>query len=256
MALQYLASYPRHTGERGDVVQADSAARSWRGASRFRPSRLVSHPIGRRLAIAAVSLVALSVVARAIGRFADVPSRSAFGEFLDTFDVVLEHNLPAWFSVVVLAGAAVATAVWARQAAEDRMRWRVVAAAFAWVSFDEMTSVHELLNDPTAPAGPGRYRWVFFAAPVVLALSLWILPALRRLPRDIAASMVIAAVLYIGGAIGIEFVSGFFVGTDFVFAAIAHVEELAEMLGVVLYLDVMLRIGATARLEPASARVA
>jgi hypothetical protein len=74
-------------------------------------------------------------------------------------------------------------------------------------------------------------------------------PVLRAVSPPIQRLLVASGILYVGGAVGLEVLSGFFVGTDVVYGAIAHGEEFLEMAGVVLFIEAMLRLLRVPRTE-------
>ncbi|HVR32602.1 MAG TPA: hypothetical protein VMS74_07825 [Acidimicrobiia bacterium] len=79
-------------------------------------------------------------------------------------------------------------------------------------------------------------------------------PGIRRL-------LIASGIIYVGGAVGLETLSGIFFGTDLVYGTIAHGEEFLEMLGVVVFIEAMLRLlqipkTETGRIVVADARLA
>jgi hypothetical protein len=207
--------------------------------------------MSRLLLWASVGLVAASAVLNGAVELFDV--HEGFAEVERLFDVVGERTVQSWFSALTLGAGSVLAAIVAfrlRPRGERHWsRWAVVSAAFLWVSFDETTSIHELLNDPDAPAGLTRFGWVLVAVPVVVALAVWMYPVLRAVSPPIQRLLVASGILYVGGAVGLEVLSGFFVGIDVVYGAIAHGEEFLEMAGVVLFIEAMLRLLQVPRTE-------
>ena len=207
--------------------------------------RWMHRPYRLSIVLASVSVL-LTVVSAGLNLVQELAA-DADGSLLTVlvrlFDVRGEQTVQSWFSVLILAGAgALALAFGSRLRSAGRakaVRWWGIGSALIVASLDEAVSIHELANNPDAPSGAFRFAWVYLAIPVVIFLAIWALPAIRSLPMRVEALVVTAGVLYIMGAVGMEFVGGFFFGTDIVYGAIAHVEELLEMVGVVVFIEAM-----------------
>lgn len=167
-------------------------------------------------------------------------------------DVNQEAGLPAWFSTLLLFSTAVSLWLLAdRSALTDRSRWvrheRGLALVFVYLSLDEATSLHEQTAAPLRDAfdldGVLSYAWVVLFVPLVLVVAVLYLGWLRSLPLAAARLVVVAGLLYVGGAAGVEMVGA---GLDDAgqkytpgYALVVTVEELGEMLGVLLMLSVV-----------------
>ena len=181
---------------------------------------------------------------------ADFPGRDPL---VRLFDLDGERGLPAWFSTVVLA--AVAQQLWllARDGGATGRAGRterLLAVVFAYLSLDEMTSLHEQTITPLRRAfdldGVLSFAWVLVFVPVALAVGLLSLGWLRSLPREAGRLVVLAGVLYVGGAAGVELVGAqlFSLGQvdSLAYALVVVVEEVGEMLGALLMLAVVVRL--------------
>ncbi len=211
-----------------------------------RVSKVLTYRLTRWLAVVAVGLVVISAALNGLEEIFGTTKGDALSEVVRRFNVVEEQTAQAWFSVLLLAAAAVLTFIHAQRSSRLgsrwSSRWRIIAVAFLWVSYDEAASVHELLNDADAEAGLMRYAWVFVAIPVVVALAAWIMPAVWALERRVRDLVIASGVVFVAGAVGAEILSGFVFGTNLLWGAISHVEEFLEMAGVILYLEAMLRL--------------
>jgi hypothetical protein len=126
--------------------------------------------------------------------------------------------------------------------------WVGLAATFLCTSMDETLALHERLEKIGAlidgQVAPGA-GWVI---PVALACLLGLLiaiPFLRTLPKPIAALMLAAAAIFIGGAAGLEMLEGeifFREGLKQSFGAemFATAEEAMEVAGLLLFLHAIL----------------
>jgi len=168
-----------------------------------------------------------------------------YERLLQVLDADAETTLPSWFSasLLLLGALLLLDAARTARAASDRSwrSWAVLAAAFTYLSADEGSRLHEagsaLLDRAGVDTGL-RFSWVVLAAPVVIVLALAMVPFLRRLPRRTAGWLVIAGAVYVGGAAGLEVLSGAVVDATAVGSApyvlVSSLEELCEMVGVVL----------------------
>jgi hypothetical protein len=171
---------------------------------------------------------------------------------ISVFDLDDEKNPPAIFSGFLLFLAAIVVAFNAR--VESRIRWRrhwwVLAAGFLFMSIDETFVFHEKLGDPVQGLlGDGyppvfHFAWVIPALVVVSLLAVAFLRFLRALPSGTRNRFLVAATLYLGGAIGMEMVGARYLmlyGSDFPQSLIIILEESLEMFGAIFFIHANLR---------------
>lgn len=223
-----------------------------RGRARHMIERVLSYRVSRVLIGISAVLTLLSALLNGLVEWRGRADRRLV-ELERLFDVVQEGTVQSWFSSVLLAAAAVLAAVVAARfrAGGNQWwgRWVLISGALAWVSLDEAVSIHELVNDPEAPSGLMRYRWVVLAVPLVAALAVWALPALRAVAPPIRRLLIASGVIYVGGAVVVEWITGFFHGTNLIWGGLSHLEELLEMSGVVLFIEALLRLNHVPRDE-------
>jgi hypothetical protein len=115
---------------------------------------------------------------------------------------------------------------------------------FAYVSLDELARLHEGANRFFDQGGVLYFGWVIPAAILLLLLGLLYLRFLLALPRPLLRRFLLAAAAYVGGALGVELLLGWWTdraGDDnFVYALIDWVEESLEMIGVAIFVDALL----------------
>ncbi|NAZ86202.1 hypothetical protein [Kineococcus indalonis] len=184
-------------------------------------------------------------------------------------DLNTENNLPAWFSGTLLAVVALVVADVARRRRRERApwapHWALLAAAFTYLSLDEVVGLHERLNEPvSAVLGDGgalRYGWFAVALPLAAAFALLLARFLLALPRRTAGLVVLAGALYVGGAVGLEVLGNVLMSAgapqDGVLLLTAYsVEELLEMSGAAVFLYAVVDHDQRARPEdePGTAR--
>ena len=124
-----------------------------------------------------------------------------------------EQNLPTWAASALLLGCAGLLWLIGRGIAPGAGRWRRhwlgLAAVFACLSLDEVAEIHEQWGWLDAGDGLLYYSWVIPGAALVLALGVIYLPWLLALPAATRRRCVWAALLYLGGVLGMELPLGY-----------------------------------------------
>lgn len=163
------------------------------------------------------------------------------------FGLSYEGNLPTWVSSLLLATSAAllaGIALGTRQEGGRAAPWWGLAAVFAYISLDELARLHEGANRFFDQGGVLYFGWVIPAAFLLLLLGLLYLRFLLALPRPLLRRFVLAAAAYVGGALGVELLLGWWTDRagdeNFVYALIDWVEESLEMIGVGIFVDALL----------------
>ena len=226
------------------VVRSTSAAPAPLAASTPIAIRLVGRQFARVLAMAAVCIVLL-------GWFREIYV-GLFGletalKNLRHIDMDLEGTLPAWFSSFVLVTAAVQLAAIAglsrRENDKDWRYWGFLAVIFLYLAIDEAIAIHEVLIHPLRTAfnlsGILHFSWVLPGAAVVMAVGCYFLPFVLRLPRQHAVRFVICGTIFVGGALGMELVGGYFASrygmTSPIYLVAMLIEETMEITGSTMF---------------------
>jgi hypothetical protein len=155
-------------------------------------------------------------------------------------DVRAESNLPTWFTVVLLAAAAVAHAlvgVLAGSAGAPARPWYAVATLLALLSLDEAAAVHERLEvlglDLGGGGGALHFAWLLPGAVVGLALLAVTVRLYLLLPRPSGYLVLSGVVVFLAAAFGLEAVGGAVLdgrGDGPLYILVSHLEELVESL--------------------------
>ncbi|MCY1032278.1 hypothetical protein OV207_12480 [Corallococcus sp. BB11-1] len=198
-------------------------------------------PLRRGLLATAGALTALGLGAE-VADFAS--GRQVPGALVAFLSLSHEGNLPTWYASGLLLTCALALAGIARAAGlggdPARRHWWALMGAFAYLSMDESVGLHEHLGGLFSWGGVLFFTWVVPAAVIVLLVGLAFLPFLARLPSRRRKQFILAGVLYVGGALGVELPLGWWTeqhGNDnLVYALIDHVEEALELVGASLFL--------------------
>ncbi len=176
------------------------------------PRRLFRLVIVTVVLLNAMSL-GLRLAALAAGVGASMDNQPDFAGFVGLLNVDAESNIPTWASAALLLMSALAlwgVSVSARAAGDPWQRhWAVLALAACYLSVDESVSLHERAGNFVAMVIDDRllvFGWVLLGGPLVAVFGFTYLRFLRALPRGTRHLMVLAGVLYVGGALGMEIV--------------------------------------------------
>ena len=173
--------------------------------------------------------------------------RHLFG-LIGAFSLGLEQNFPTYFSTVVLLACSALLGFLGISELSETGRlsryWFGLGFIFLFLSMDEMMMMHERLTDPVrALIGESHvphFEWVLPYGLFVLLFCIAYARFLFRLPLRTALFFVIAGSVYVGGAIGVETMSGLIAqerGTsDIMYVTLQTIEETMEMLGAIFFL--------------------
>lgn len=170
------------------------------------------------------------------------------------FNIDGERNFPTGFStLLLLLAAALLAVIMVLERGRGRGGsgyWAVLSAGFLFMAADEAWSFHEKLIRPVRSLlgdqdlGMLYHAWVVPGMALVAVLGLVFLRFWLRLPAKTRFAFLFAAVLYLGGAIGVELVGGRYSETleahDLTYAMIVTLEESLEMAGVIVFIHALL----------------
>jgi hypothetical protein len=170
------------------------------------------------------------------------------------FDVNTEATVPTWYSaglllVVAAVCGVLAVVSMAAGARENRRRWVLLAVVFTGMSLDETVALHERLGSGVEGLGLGsagvlRHSWVVAGVVLAAALAGVTVWAIATLPRGPRRWVVLGLGMYVGGALGLEALSGAVLdsaGDGLAYSAVTWFEEAAEMVGALIVCCGLLR---------------
>ncbi len=184
--------------------------------------------------------------------FVGIDANTAPARLLDLFSVNLEESLPTWFSTInlFLASALLGWIALAKRALNEPYRryWAGLALIFLYLSVDEGASIHEATSGPLQRAfdttGYLEFGWLIIGIPLVIFFGIVFVRFWLKLPWPTKPLFALAGILYVGGAVVVESISAnqyaLDGGSSFRYMAIATLEELCEMLGVVVFIYALL----------------
>lgn len=202
----------------------------------------------RWLLVAVATLVALSTAGQVLKH---VYGHTQLKGFVPAFYLDNESSVPTWYSSVglLLAALLLAAIFVVRFLQGDRFRWHWggLGVLFALLSIDEVAMFHEYPIDPLREAlhadGLLYYTWVIPGAAFVGLIGLGFARFLLHLPARTRNGFLLAGVVFVGGAIGVEMLSGRQASRsgeeNLSYALIITAEESCEMLGVVLFIHAL-----------------
>lgn len=234
-----LLSYPEAAHGEGMLGKQDSA---------------IALELSPRHFYQSITLLITGIVfASGLGQFAYAhwPQLPGLGLVARIVDIDAERSLPTAYSSLALFCCALLQAVIAASprltVARFAKRWRRLAWIFFCLSLDELLGFHELAIDPVRAHlnvdGVFYFAWV---VPALFLVSFFFISFLRfwlHLPRQPRALFLIAALCFVGGALGVEMVNGYYInrwGEDGIYLALQHLEEFLEMWGIATLLYAML----------------
>jgi len=159
-----------------------------------------------------------------------------------------EANLPTWWTVTLLVGAAVlhvqAGGLARRSGARGAAAWWVLASLLALLALDELTALHERLDvwGVVLTDAGFAFPWLVLGAPVAIAIIAVAVVAGRHLPRRSTLLSLGGIGLLFVSAVGLEAVGGLLLGDQqgeyqgesLPYTLLMHLEEFGEMAGAAL----------------------
>jgi hypothetical protein len=128
--------------------------------------------------------------------------------------------------------------------------WTILSFGFVCMAVDEAWEFHERLIKPVRRLLGGDrlgyfyYAWIVPGLALVTVLALFFARFLLRLPAKTSFAFLVAGALYVGGAIGVEGISGRYDELhgrrNLTYSMIATVEESLEMAGAIVFIWALL----------------
>jgi hypothetical protein len=174
-------------------------------------------------------------------------SYSIMSEPSRVFNIDQEANIPTWFTAVVALYLAMMASMIASvvksQGKKMAWAWRGIALMGIYIAMDEVAGFHELAIDPIRDnweISPWLYQsWVIPAMAVVVIIAFIYIKFLWKLPMYTKFYLILGALIYIAGAVGVESIGGFVLTTQGLndwYVQLAHIEEFLEMMGLITIL--------------------
>ena len=173
--------------------------------------------------------------------------------YIRLFSLDLEANIPTWFSscLLFLCSALLTLIAVAVRTTKGRyfFHWGMLSAIFLYMSLDETAIIHEMAIKPVRAllhtTGYLYYAWVIPAGVILIILGVVYLKFLADLPSSIRWLFVTAGVVYVGGLMGLESVTGRLAERygegSLTYQLVSSIEEFFEMVGLVIFIYALLK---------------
>lgn len=222
-------------------------------------SRLLLDPVKVALFLAGIAV--LLIIASLLGQLLTfvvfpefVSDHQQVQGLIRLFNLNEENNAPTLYSFCLLLFSFILiimiTLLERRQQAPGTTKWAILAFCIFFMMADEAFSFHEKLIDPMRKLlnrdfyGIFFYTWVIPGIAAVILFVLFFYRFFRRFDKNVRRTVLIAGILYFGGAIGMELVGGLYEDiygdTNLPYNLIATVEESLEMAGVIFFVKGLL----------------
>jgi hypothetical protein len=176
-------------------------------------------------------------------------------DFVEMIDFDYEANLPSLYSSLAIFFCAVLLWLIALDkrgtGADFRHHWLGLAVIFTFLGVDEAVALHEEVGDLVEESGwfeATGYLYFAWVVPYGILLLLFAITYLRfviALPTKTMWTFVLAGLLFVGGAIGIEVVSAreadLHSSETVYYSVLYTLEELCEMIAIVIFSYGLLR---------------
>lgn len=171
---------------------------------------------------------------------------------LNTFYMANEVSIPTWYNQAILLVASFLVFVIAVHKRHEKnssfLYWLCLAGVFLYLSVDEGSQLHEQLGFVSyrflRAIGFGGFSttsyYLISLALLVLVVGLFFVRFWWRLPKTTKILFLVAAILYVGGALGVEAVGQFSERGSFSYSALVLLEETLEKMGIVVFIYALL----------------
>ncbi|MCU0352845.1 MAG: hypothetical protein MUD08_03755 [Cytophagales bacterium] len=170
------------------------------------------------------------------------------------FDIDGENTIPAYFSTLLLLTSAVLLFLIfyvkrkGFKPVHYQGHWLGMSVVFLYLSADEALSLHENLIGITqkiAGSNTGIFSlaWVIPFGLFVVFFATAYLRFLWHLSAKVRLQFILAGIVYVSGALGMEVVGGYYIeknGWTLTTHFLLTVEELLEMLGIIIFIRILL----------------
>jgi hypothetical protein len=172
--------------------------------------------------------------------------------FVRLVDVSEEANITSWFSSLLLFFSALLLLLITRLKTVEKdtfsRHWAILSYVFLYLSLDEAAKIHEATIKPLRSifnaSGFFYYAWVIIAIPIILLLGIFYMRFIFSLPGKTRNYFILAAGLFIAGALGFEMIAGFYYDVEisgiYLSSIFITFEELLENLGVLVFISALL----------------
>lgn len=196
-----------------------------------------------------VTFLGAIVIFLIVANFVGIVSKYYLGSHrIALFNLDGEGNIPTLYSSAMEALCAGLLAIIAvakkRQEKREYLYWAGLAITFLFIAADDGAAIHENIIRPLRNAlhtsGVLFYAWVIPYGILVIAIGLIYLRFLFSLNVRIRYLIILAAILFVGGAIGVEMIGGQWVELygqeNAAYELITTCEQSLQMAGILVFI--------------------
>jgi hypothetical protein len=162
-----------------------------------------------------------------------------------------ENNIPTFFTVILMLFISLFLSLIAninyKLGIRHTAKWVILSIGFLFMAFDEGFAIHENLTSPfrglmgDINLGIFYYAWVVPGIILVLFLGAFFTKFLLQLPVATRSRFLVAAGIYLAGAIGVELIGGQYAEIHGInnptYSFIVTIEESLEIIGLILFIS-------------------
>ena len=197
----------------------------------------------------ALTFFVLHCLSEALINFAQV-RENFYQDFFDAINLDEEFNLTAIYSGMLLGVASyLLNKLGELSVKGGKQNWKILSKVFLFLAIDEIFQIHELFVIPELRqyVHPSLSSiWVIPYAVISVYFAIKFVPFFISQGRRIFQLSLASGAIYVAGAIGIEVCNSWLVITGeisrqgFWYEAIAGIEEVLEMTGIILFIYALL----------------
>jgi hypothetical protein len=168
------------------------------------------------------------------------------------FNLNMENNIPTWYAsfVFLICSASAWLISISNEHSHDRFQWKIIATIFLLMSLDEGASLHEYVGGVIKGfarfEGNLYFAWVVPAMIIIPFGALYFFRFWLRLSLKYRLILALAAIIYFGGAVGMEIIAGSLYengqSKSMSYVSLTVIEESMELSGQWLFLFTLLHI--------------
>ena len=212
----------------------------------FKSSKII-----KLLSITAIILIGIHIAILLVQIYAGIPIKA---ELSRMFSLDMEANFPTIFSSLILFFSAflfyLLSKISHTKDNGDRSFWLGLSFIFTFLALDESSKIHEFIGYVTDVFVHGtgylNFPWVLPYAILVLILGLVYIRFFWKMERKVFWSFVVAAVMYVSGAIGFELLGANEVSmhghNTVLYNIYSTIEETLEIFGVIFLIKILLNL--------------
>lgn len=182
----------------------------------------------------------------------NLQSRYDIQTFPHFFSFDHEANFPSLYSALALGFCSYLLAIIATFKKTEKSAyapyWKRLSIIFFILAIDEACSIHEIsipiLRTVIDSSGFLYFPWILPASILLFVFLVIFRKFIFSLPQKTKTLFILAGLIYVTGALGMESVSGYIADTPGLnvraYAIASTIEELLEMLGIVVFINALL----------------